>query len=96
MFHLSPYSASTDSGYWALYFGPDDDTPLKTYEVTSVLPSGAGRGSIAFVWVDNAVPTVRVGELRTIVFTGPDDVVLEIWDRATYGPVYLDLQRIGQ
>jgi hypothetical protein len=89
------YSANSDSEYWALYFGPDDDTPLKTYEVTSVLQSGAGQGSIAFVWVDNVVPTVRIGELRTIVFTGPDDVLLETWDRATYGPVYLELQRVG-
>jgi hypothetical protein len=89
------YSSRTDAENWALYFGPDDDTPLKTYAVKAVGPEAVGSGEIAFVWLDNVGSVVRMGAMTSIDFANADRVAIEIWDRGEYGPVVLDLIRSG-
>lgn len=85
------YSSHTDAANWALYFAPDEDTPLKTYRVTSVGSGGVAQGEIAFVWVIS--DSMRAGAMTAIEFTGDDHLTIELWDRGTYGPVVLDLTR---
>jgi len=87
------YSAHAEAGYRAFYFGPDEDTPLKTYAIIAIRSGGIGSGEVAFVWVDFISPTIRMGEMRSISFTDENHVEIEIWDRGTYGPVLLDLNR---
>lgn len=76
----------------ALYYGTDEDHPLKTWLVDDVKASGEATGEITIVF--GQVYTTTRDELRRVRLS-PDGSRLsfEMWHMGTYGPVAVELAR---
>jgi hypothetical protein len=88
------YSAMTDevldgSRMIALYYGSDEDSPLKTYAITDLQASRLGVGQIDIYFFQKSV--VR-GSLRNVRLMG-DRLEFEVFNR-DYGPVTFQVARI--
>jgi hypothetical protein len=74
----------------ALYYGTDDDSPLKKYAITDLQDSGLGIGEIdIFIFGKN---TVR-DSLRNVRLMG-DKLEFEMFHQDRYGPLTFRLSRI--
>jgi len=87
------YSAMTDevldgSRMIALYYGSDEDSPLKTYAITDLQASRLGVGQIDLYFFQESV--VR-GSLRNVRLMG-DRLEFEVFNRE-YGPVTFQVSR---
>jgi hypothetical protein len=76
----------------ALYYGSDEDSPDKTYELTDVSVENAASGSIV-TWFFPG--DVNHDELKQVTVS-PDESHLqfEYWHAAVYGPIVYDLHRV--
>lgn len=73
----------------ALYYGTDDDSPEKVYELNDLQDDLEGIGQIDIVfWEGNT----NRGELRNIRLTG-DELEFEFFHRGEYGPLLFQLYR---
>ena len=87
------YSAVTDevldgSRMIALYYGSDEDSPLKTYAITDFQASRLGVGQIDIYFFQKSI--VR-GSLRNVRLMG-DQLEFEVFNR-DYGPVTFQVSR---
>ncbi len=87
------YSAVTDevldgSRMIALYYGSDEDSPLKTYAITDFQASRLGVGQIDIYFFQKSI--VR-GSLRNVRLMG-DQLEFEVFNRE-YGPVTFQVSR---
>jgi hypothetical protein len=73
----------------AMYYGIDDDSPLKTYSLDDLQANGKGRGTID---IDFGQGSVNRDDLRNVALMG-DELQFEFWHRATYGPLTFQLKR---
>jgi hypothetical protein len=90
--HYSGHCAQASCRAPVFYYGIDDDSPLKTYELRDVLANGRASGVIGILFALNGVPEVR--DLRQ-VFVSQDlqSLTFEFWN-GIYGPVVFDLRRV--
>jgi hypothetical protein len=89
------YSATTNevldgTRMTALYYGMDQDSPLKTYALTDFQASGLGIGEIDIVF---DVESVVRDELRNIRLMG-DKLEFEMFHSGRYGPLTYELTRV--
>ncbi len=76
----------------AFYYGSDDDSTLKQYEIETFQDNGKARGNIT-IYFD---PTsTNEGDLRDIELTG-NTLRFEFWHRYSYGPLVYNLVRVDQ
>jgi hypothetical protein len=74
----------------ALYYGADDDTPEKVYELQDVRADGAAHGEIAIWFMPG---DTNRGELRSLRLAEEAMLVsFEVW-KQDYGPVTFTLRR---
>jgi len=91
-------SSSSPSCCRAMYYGTDDDTPLKRYTLDSVTTTGAVNGSIDIIYGGSSVPYYESGyqgTLRNVQLdlTG-NRLRFDFWYGGTYGPLQYDLERV--
>jgi hypothetical protein len=73
------------------YYGPNDDSPRRRYELTGVQASGEGLGEIEIV--DSSSETTRRHELRHVNLDGEERTLsFELW-REGDGPLVFSLTR---
>lgn len=86
------YSAqSSSSTYPAFYYGTDDDSELKTYDIYDQYDTGECVGTITVLF---DVGTTNVSKLDFISFSeGYNNLTFEYWHRSEYGPVVFELTR---
>jgi hypothetical protein len=89
----SAYNLNPDNHLPALYYGTDEDSPLKTFKLDDLKANGEASGELTVLF---HVGTTTVDEIRHLSL-GPDGntLSLEMWHFGTYGPVRLDLTREG-
>jgi hypothetical protein len=70
---------------------PDDDSPLKTYELVDLHQNGTAAGNIVIYFgVDDLVP----GRLDAVsLSTDAQHLTFQFWD-GQYGPLVFDLRRV--
>jgi hypothetical protein len=88
------YSAASQAnqlGNWqpAFYYGTDEDSPAKLYELNDLQDSLKGIGQIDIVF---SADSVNRGELRNIKLMG-DQLEFEFFHRGEYGPLTYRLYR---
>jgi hypothetical protein len=91
----SHYSAkSADGLYPALYYGTDDDSPDKRYDVSDIEDNGDASGFIDLVWSAGGSGDATREMLQGIQLSA-DGSKLTFWflHFGTYGPIKYDLQR---
>lgn len=85
------YSAKcTDGTAVALYYGTDDDSPLKTYAINTVNEEGAA-GEIEVLF--DVTFTTTTDQLRRIKFSGTDSLHFEKYHLSVGDPVIYDLKK---
>lgn len=84
-------SQANQLGNWqpAFYYGTDEDSPAKLYELNDLQDSLRGIGQIDIVF---SVDSVNRGELRNIKLMG-DQLEFEFFHRGEYGPLTYRLYR---
>jgi hypothetical protein len=89
--HYSGHCAQPSCPAPVFYYGLDDDSPLKTYEIRDIHTDGTGGGRIAILW-DESYTDLRELDMIT---PSPDLTQLhfEFWN-GDYGPVVFDLTRV--
>jgi hypothetical protein len=89
--HYSGHCAQPSCPAPVFYYGLDDDSPLKTYEIRDIHTDGTGGARIAILWDESYT---GLCELDMIKLT-PDLTQLhfEFWN-GDYGPVVFDLTRV--
>jgi hypothetical protein len=84
------------SEYWApaLYYGTDDDSPIKTFDIYDQTADGRGVADIVILF---HVGTTNVDELKHISFSNEAHNYLEfeLWHHGQYGPVEVKLTKKG-
>jgi hypothetical protein len=90
------YTAESDevldgSKMIAMYYGMDEDSPLKTYAITDFQASGLGIGQIDVVF---DVGSVTRDELRNVRLMG-DKLEFEVFHLGQYGPIMFELNRVA-
>lgn len=85
------YSAHNTTGTTpAFYYGSDDDSPEKTFQVLSLDANGANGNIVIYWWPGNT----DVDELKAIKFSnGNTNLNFEFWRDNRYGPVKYALKR---
>lgn len=74
----------------ALYYGSDEDSPEKRYELNDIQDDAGGIGQIdIFFWLGNT----NRGDLRNIRLMG-DQLQFEFFHRGEYGPLTYQLYRV--
>jgi hypothetical protein len=76
----------------ALYYGTDEDHPLKTWFVDDVNASGEASGEIQIVF-GTVYTTTRDALRRVKVSPDGKRMSFEMWHLGNYGPVAVELQR---
>jgi hypothetical protein len=77
----------------AFYYGVDDDSPLKTYEVFDAYANGEGRGRI-WIYFGNGSSYTNIDGLDHIALsTDLSSLRFEFWHQLTYGPLIFELAR---
>jgi hypothetical protein len=81
------------SDYPALYYGTNEDSPLKTWSLDDVKANGDASGEIQVLF--GVVYTTTVDEIRHLRL-GADGTTLsfEMWHFGQYGPVRCELTRV--
>lgn len=80
------YSASSlVSGYTALGYGSDDESPYKAYSINNVLDNGQSEGEIT-VWLEGS--NTSVGAIRKLEISKDGKFLkFEFWHRNEFGPI---------
>jgi hypothetical protein len=99
----SAYSISTTrfirsyDDYWgpAFYYGTDEDSVLKTYEIYDLYSNGKALGRIKIGWNNGGdVLGTTQGALKFIAFQSLNNMTFEFWHFDRYGPVKFILTRM--
>ena len=75
----------------ALYYGTDEDSPVKTYHLSSVLTDGTLSGTLTMLF---SVGTTTVDDLNQLTLSNDGSALsFQIWHLKTAGPISLALTR---
>jgi hypothetical protein len=92
--HYSDKSLNPD--YSALYYGADEDSPLKRYDVTDMQANGDAKGTIDIVFMIDGPPgSSTLDTLEGIRLSADGDrLQFYVMHLGTYGPLQYELQRV--
>lgn len=77
----------------ALYYGTDEDSPMKTWSLDDVKANGDASGEIRIVF--DVVYTTTQDEIRHLRLGGDGKTLaFDMWHFGQYGPVHLELTRV--
>lgn len=90
--HYSAHCAADACPAPVFYYGIDDDSPLKTYEIRDIRADGKATGRLTTIFSPlDVTPTYFT--LDTVVLSADGEhLSLEVWNDR-YGPILLDLKR---
>ena len=89
--HYSGHCAQTSCPASVFYYGLDDDSPLKTYQLIDLHANGTGTGRIVSYFGPNDVTNDLLDEVS--VSTDAQHLNFEFW-HGQYGPLVFNLMRV--
>jgi hypothetical protein len=91
-FENARYTAHCLTGCVALYYGTDDDSPEKIYEVFDVRANDTGQGTIVVFFATN---NTNVDRLDLIDVSEDENLLsFEVWHGDVRNPITFDLERM--
>jgi len=90
--HYSGHCAQTTCPEPVFYYGSDDDTPLKTYQLVDLHQDGTAYGRIVVYFAPNDTNSNVIDEV--FVTLDGQHLTFQFW-HGDYGPLVFDLMRVS-